>query len=53
MSATTTDPVTMITPNPAADAVRRRGLRRMRTVAVGLLAAADISWGRVVAELTR
>ena len=42
MSATTTPPVTMITPSPAADAVRRRGLRRMRTVAVGLLAAAAV-----------
>jgi uncharacterized membrane-anchored protein YjiN (DUF445 family) len=42
MSATTTAPVTMITPNPAADAVRRRGLRRMRTVAVGLLVAAAV-----------
>ncbi|HEU5037821.1 MAG TPA: DUF445 domain-containing protein [Nocardioides sp.] len=29
--------VAMITPNPAADAVRRRGLRRMRTLAVSLL----------------
>ena len=42
MSATTTSPVTMITPNPEADAVRRRGLRRMRTVAVGLLGAAAV-----------
>jgi uncharacterized membrane-anchored protein YjiN (DUF445 family) len=32
----------MITPNPAADAVRRRGLRRMRTVAVGLLLLAAV-----------
>ena len=29
--------IAMITPNPAADAVRRRGLRRMRTLAVSLL----------------
>ncbi len=42
MSATTTGPVPMITPNPAADAVRRRGLRRMRTVAVGLLLLAAV-----------
>jgi len=42
MSATTTAPVPMITPNPAADAVRRRGLRRMRTVAVALLLAAAV-----------
>jgi len=45
MSALTSDrtaPVAMITPNPAADAVRRRGLRRMRTVAVALLLAAAV-----------
>ena len=30
-------PVSMITANPAADEERRRGLRRMRTLAVGLL----------------
>ncbi|WP_432479499.1 DUF445 domain-containing protein [Nocardioides sp. GXQ0305] len=41
-TATTTGPVPMITPNPAADAVRRRGLRRMRTVAVGLLLLAAV-----------
>jgi uncharacterized membrane-anchored protein YjiN (DUF445 family) len=35
-----TDTLTMITANPAADEERRRGLRRMRTVAVGLLLAA-------------
>jgi uncharacterized membrane-anchored protein YjiN (DUF445 family) len=29
--------IAMITPNPAADAVRRQGLRRMRTLAVSLL----------------
>ena len=33
MSAT----ITMVTANPAADEERRRGLRRMRTLAVGLL----------------
>mgnify|MGYP000934363825 CR=1 FL=1 len=32
-----TSTVAMITPNPAADAVRRQGLRRMRTLAVSLL----------------
>src|SRR5688572_14824141 len=36
------DTLTMITANPAADAERRRGLRRMRTVAVGLLAIAAV-----------
>ncbi|HQR26301.1 MAG TPA: DUF445 domain-containing protein [Nocardioides sp.] len=29
--------VTMVTPDPGADAARRRGLRRMRSLAVGLL----------------
>ena len=29
--------ISMITPNPAADEERRRGLRRMRTLAVSLL----------------
>ena len=33
MSAT----ISMVTPNPAADEARRRGLRRMRSLAVGLL----------------
>ena len=32
----------MITPNPAADEARRQGLRRMRTVAVGLLLLAAV-----------
>ena len=32
----------MVTPNPAADEQRRRGLRRMRTVAVGLLLLAAV-----------
>ena len=32
----------MITPNPAADEERRRGLRRMRTLAVGLLLLAAV-----------
>jgi uncharacterized membrane-anchored protein YjiN (DUF445 family) len=34
--------VTMITPNPAADEARRQGLRRMRTMAVGLLLFAAV-----------
>ncbi len=34
--------ITMITPNPAADAVRRQGLRRMRTLAVSLLVLAAV-----------
>jgi uncharacterized membrane-anchored protein YjiN (DUF445 family) len=34
--------VTMITPNPAADETRRQGLRRMRTMAVGLLLFAAV-----------
>ena len=41
MTTTTTTtsprPIAMITPDPAADERRRRGLRRMRTLAVGLL----------------
>jgi len=50
-------PLALVTPDPAADARRRRGLRRMRTLAVGLLlfAAAvylltldrDGAWGYV------
>jgi uncharacterized membrane-anchored protein YjiN (DUF445 family) len=40
MSAT----VSMVTPNPAADEERRRGLRRMRTLAVGLLLFAAVVW---------
>jgi uncharacterized membrane-anchored protein YjiN (DUF445 family) len=34
--------MTMITPDPAADDQRRRGLRRMRTLAVSLLALAAV-----------
>ncbi|HEX4686918.1 MAG TPA: DUF445 domain-containing protein [Nocardioides sp.] len=42
MTTTTTsaEPIAMITADPAADARRRRGLRRMRTLAVSLLLAA-------------
>ena len=36
-TTTSTGPIAMITPDPAADARRRRGLRRMRTLAVCLL----------------
>jgi uncharacterized membrane-anchored protein YjiN (DUF445 family) len=39
---TSADPISMITPDPAADARRRRGLRRMRTLAVCLLLAAAV-----------
>jgi uncharacterized membrane-anchored protein YjiN (DUF445 family) len=39
---TSADPIAMITPDPAADARRRRGLRRMRTLAVSLLLAAAV-----------
>jgi uncharacterized membrane-anchored protein YjiN (DUF445 family) len=44
MTTTTTpaDPVAMITPDPGADARRRRGLRRMRTLAVALLVLAAV-----------
>ncbi|MGL5811131.1 MAG: DUF445 domain-containing protein, partial [Nocardioides sp.] len=34
--------ISIITPDPEADAERRRGLRRMRTLAVGLLALAGV-----------
>ena len=40
----------MITPNPAADAVRRRGLRRMRTVAVGLLGLAAVVYALTLGQ---
>jgi len=36
-TTTSAGPIGMITPDPAADDRRRRGLRRMRTLAVGLL----------------
>lgn len=39
---TTQQPISLITPDPAADAARRAGLRRMRIVAVGLLVFAAI-----------
>ena len=34
--------ISMITPDPAADEERRRGLRRMRTIAVSLLVLAAV-----------
>jgi uncharacterized membrane-anchored protein YjiN (DUF445 family) len=37
-----TAPISIITPDPGADEARRRGLRRMRTVAVSLLVLAAI-----------
>ncbi|WP_426245076.1 DUF445 domain-containing protein [Nocardioides sp. LHG3406-4] len=40
--STSTDTISMITPEPAADEARRRGLRRMRTVAVSLLVLAAV-----------
>src|SRR3954453_15424848 len=42
MTTATADPLTMITADPAADARRRRGLRRMRTLAVSLLLFAAV-----------
>ena len=42
MTTTTVGTISMITPDPAADAERRRGLRRMRTLAVSLLAFAAV-----------
>jgi uncharacterized membrane-anchored protein YjiN (DUF445 family) len=40
MTTMPADPIAMITPDPAADARRRAGLRRMRTLAVSLLVLA-------------
>ena len=37
MTITSPGPITLITPDPEADALRRRALRRMRSLAVGLL----------------
>ena len=42
VTSTTRPAISMITPDPAADEARRRGLRRMRTVAVGLLVLAAV-----------
>jgi len=36
------EPISLVTPDPGADAERRRALRRMRTVAVSLLAFAAV-----------
>ena len=40
--AAMTSTISMITPDPAADEARRRGLRRMRTLAVSLLVLAAV-----------
>jgi uncharacterized membrane-anchored protein YjiN (DUF445 family) len=40
--AATSPTISLITPDPGADEERRRGLRRMRTVAVGLLLLAAV-----------
>ena len=42
MTTTSVGTIAMITPDPGADAQRRRGLRRMRTLAVSLLAFAAV-----------
>ncbi|HSU01279.1 MAG TPA: DUF445 family protein, partial [Nocardioides sp.] len=39
---TTSPSISLITPDPGADEARRRGLRQMRTVAVGLLVLAAV-----------
>ncbi len=49
-TTTTAGPVAMITPDPAADARRRRGLRRMRTLAVSLLLFAAVVYLLTVGE---
>lgn len=43
-------PIAMITPDPAADEARRRGLRRMRTVAVSLLVFAALVYLLTIGE---
>jgi uncharacterized membrane-anchored protein YjiN (DUF445 family) len=52
MTTTTTSagPVAMITPDPAADARRRAGLRRMRTLAVCLLLLAAVVYLATLGE---
>jgi uncharacterized membrane-anchored protein YjiN (DUF445 family) len=42
MTITSPGPISLITPDPEADALRRRALRRMRSLAVGLLALAAV-----------
>jgi uncharacterized membrane-anchored protein YjiN (DUF445 family) len=49
-TTTTAGPVAMITPDPGADARRRRGLRRMRTLAVSLLVVAAVVYLLTVGE---
>jgi uncharacterized membrane-anchored protein YjiN (DUF445 family) len=41
-TSTSAGPVSVMSPDPAADVRRRRGLRRMRTLAVGLLVLAAV-----------
>jgi uncharacterized membrane-anchored protein YjiN (DUF445 family) len=50
MTTTTAGPVTMITPDPAADARRRTGLRRMRTLAICLLLLAAVVYLATLGE---
>ena len=45
-----TTPISIITPDPGADAARRRGLRQMRTVAVSLLVLAAIVYAATLGE---
>ena len=42
--------ISMITPDPVADESRRRGLRRMRTVAVGLLLLAALVYAATLGQ---
>ncbi len=46
----TSTPLSIITPDPAADDQRRRALRRMRTVAVGLLVVAALVYAATMGE---
>lgn len=41
-STSPAEPISLVTPDPGADAERRRALRRMRTVAVSLLLLAAV-----------
>jgi uncharacterized membrane-anchored protein YjiN (DUF445 family) len=49
-STTSAGPIAMITPDPAADARRRHGLRRMRTLAVCLLLLAAVVYLATLGE---
>jgi uncharacterized membrane-anchored protein YjiN (DUF445 family) len=50
MTTQTATPVAMITADPAADARRRQGLRRMRTLAVGLLLLAAVVYVATIGD---